>query len=117
MASWLPDHENINFLEDDTLYEGAIKKLEDELAKGKTLEQACQVLSAVEQALKSIIIDDFLQMIIAEYHFGKGRGIDDIALLLGVPYEKVESAKAAMLMDLNQTFGAGFENEFSHMTH
>jgi hypothetical protein len=55
MASWLPDHGNIDFLEDDTLYEGAIKKLEKELAKGKTLEQACRVLSAVEQALKSII--------------------------------------------------------------
>ncbi len=109
--------EDIFFLEEDTIYTEAIKKLEKELAKGKTLDQACEVLSRLEKPLKSVIIDELLRVILAEHHFTKGRGLDDIALLLGISYEKVAAAKTAVIQELQYSFGADFHYEHSYLTH
>ena len=110
--------EDIFFLEEDTIHAEAIKKLEKELARGKTLDQACEVLSRLEKPLQAVIIDDLLKIILAEYHFSKGRGLDDIALLLGTSYEKIAAVKAAMIQELQFSFGSDFQsNEYSYLTH
>lgn len=109
--------EDAFFLDEDTIHPEAIKKLEKEIARGKTLDQACEVLSRLEKPLKSVIIDDLLKIILAEYHFSKGRGLDDIALLLGVSYEKITTVKIAMIQELQYTFAVGFQHEYSHQTH
>ncbi len=109
--------EDIFFLEEETIHSEAIKKLEKELAQGKTLDQACETLSRLEKPLKSVIIDDLLKIILAEYHFNKGRGLDDIALLLGITYEKIVEVKISMINELQYSFGADFQNEYSHLTH
>lgn len=107
--------EDIFFLEEETIHSEAIKKLEKELAQGKTLDQACETLSRLEKPLKSVIIDDLLKIILAEYHFNEGRGLDDIALLLGITYEKIVEVKISMINELQYSFGADFQNEYSHL--
>jgi hypothetical protein len=81
-------------------YEQAVKKMREELSQGRTYDHACDTLVEVSQEIKAFVREDFLKIIIAEEHFGAGIEISDIALLLELPYEKVESAKLALLNDM-----------------
>ena len=81
-------------------YEAAVQKLRLELTRGKTYDQACDSLTDLDQSLKVFVRDEFLKTIIAEEHFGAGVEISDIALLLGLPYEKVESTLLTLLNDM-----------------
>jgi len=83
-------------------YEHAVKKLREELSKGRTYEQACDVLIDISHEMKTFVIEDFLKIIIAEEHFGAGIEVSDIALLLDLPFEKVEFAKLTLLKDMMQ---------------
>jgi hypothetical protein len=87
--------------DEELFYEQTIRRLRLEINKGRTYKQACQSLSDVERYLQQEIGEDFLKIIIAERHFGGGYGIDDIALLLDVPYEKIEKIRNHMLSDLS----------------
>lgn len=86
--------------DEELFYEQTIRRLRSETSRGKTYDQACQILSDVEKYLHHEIEEDFLKIIIAERHFGDGYGIDDIALLLDVPYGKIEELRNHMLRDL-----------------
>lgn len=86
--------------DDELLYEQTIRQLRLEVNKGKTYDQACEVLAGVERHLKKEISEDFLRLMITERHFGDGYGIDDIALFLDVSYEKIEQIRDFMLRDI-----------------
>lgn len=77
-----------------------MEKLRHELALGKTYDQACDSLADLDQNIKSFVREEFLKTLIAEEHFGAGVEISDIALLLGLSYEKVESALMNLLNDM-----------------
>jgi hypothetical protein len=81
-------------------YERAVKKLRDELSQGRTYDHACDSMVDISQEMQLFVKEDFLKIIIAEEHFGGGVEISDIALLLELPYEKVESAMLALLSDM-----------------
>lgn len=83
-------------------YEQAVKKMREELSQGRTYDHACGTLVDISQEIKSFVKEDFLKIIIAEEHFGAGIEISDIALLLELPYEKVESARLTLLNDMAQ---------------
>lgn len=83
-------------------YEQAVKKMREELSQGRTYDQACNTLADISQEIKTFIREDFLKIIIAEEHFGAGIEISDIAMFLELPYEKVESARLALLKDMAQ---------------
>lgn len=83
-------------------YEHAVKKMREELSRGQTYEHACEILTDISQEIKDFVRDDFLKIIIAEEHFGGGFEISDIALLLELPYEKVESARLDLLNNMVQ---------------
>jgi hypothetical protein len=87
--------------DEELFYEQTIRRLRSQINKGKTYDQACGALSDVEKYLQHEIGEDFLKIIIAERHFGGGYGIDDIALLLDVPYDKIEEIRNHMLRDLS----------------
>lgn len=104
MASRADEDDKDLFLtasDEELFYEQTIRRMRSEVNRGKTYEQACKSLSGVEKYLQKEIGEDFLKIIIAERHFGGGYGVDDIALLLDVPYEKVEEIRNHMLSDLN----------------
>jgi|GEM_PF-1655244 len=88
-------------VDEHLFYEQTIQRMRSEVSRGKTYKQACNSLSGVEKYLRQEIGEDFLKIIIAEQHFAGGCGIDDIALLLDVPYEKVEEIRDHMLNDLS----------------
>jgi hypothetical protein len=104
MASRTNEEDNDIYVTDsdeELFYEQTIRRMRSEVNRGKTYEQACKSLSGVEKYLQKEIGEDFLKVIIAERHFGGGYGIDDIALLLDLPYEKVEEIRNHMLSDLS----------------
>ena len=106
MASRTNDEDNdiyITASDDELFYDQTIRRLRSEINKGRTYEQACKSLSEVEKYIQKDIGEDFLKIVIAERHFGGGYGIDDIALLLDVSYEKIEKLRNHMLSDLSNT--------------
>ncbi len=97
-------------IEDEVLYEQTVLKMRQEISKGKTFAQACEILKEIDEPLRPLIQDDFLKIIIAEQHFGQGRGIDDVALFLDLPYETVATSREMIMSDFsdlmtNQSFG------------
>lgn len=104
MASRTNDEDNDIYgtpSDEEMFYEQTIRRLRSEVNKGRTYKQACRSLTDIEKYLQREIGEDFLRIIIAERHFGGGYGIDDIALLLDVPYEKIEEIRNHMLSDLS----------------
>jgi len=83
-------------------YEYAVKKMREELSQGRTYDHACDALTDISQEIQIFVKEDFLKIILAEEHFGAGIEISDIALLLELPYEKVESTRLALLNDMMQ---------------
>ena len=86
--------------DEELLYEQTIRRLRMEINKGKTYDQAWNSLNNIDKHLQGEIGDDFLKILIAERHFGDGYGIDDLALLLDVSYEKIEELRDFMLSDI-----------------
>jgi hypothetical protein len=103
--------------EDEILYEQAVLKMRKEIAKGKTFAQACEILQDIKENLRPLIKDDFLKIIIAEQHFGQGRGIDDVALFLDLPYETVEASRAKIMSEFDEMFSGRLSPHISQMTH
>jgi len=103
--------------DDEILYEQAVKKMRKEIAKGKTFAQACEILQGIEDNLRPLIQDDFLKIIVAEQHFGQGRGIDDVALFLDLPYETVEASKDKIMSEFDELFSGHLSPHISQMTH
>ena len=103
--------------EDEILYEQAVLKMRKEIGKGKTFAQACEILRDVRENLRPLIQDDFLKIIIAEQHFGQGRGIDDVALFLDLPYETVEASRAKIMSEFDEMFSGHISPHISKITH
>lgn len=103
--------------DDEILYEQAVQKMRKEIAKGKTFAQACEILQGIEENLRPLIQDDFLKIIIAEQHFGQGRGIDDVALFLDLPYETVEASKEKIITEFDELFSGHLSQQNSKLTH
>jgi hypothetical protein len=110
MASRTNEEDNdfyVTSSDEELFYEQSIRRLRSEINKGRTYKQACRALSDIERYLQKEIGEDFLKIIIAERHFGGGYGIDDIALLLDVPYERIEEIRNHMLLDLSSSLERG----------
>jgi len=104
-------------MEDDVLYEQTVLKMRQEISKGKTFAQACEILKEFDESLRPLIKDDFLKIIIAEQHFGQGRGIDDVALFLDLPYETVATSREIIMSDFNDIMTNQSFGHSSQMTH
>ncbi len=102
---------------DDHLFEEAVSRMRHEVAQGKTFEEACEALSKIDKNLRPLIRDDALKIIVAEKHFGQGISIDDVALFLDLPYEKVEASRSRILQEFNEFFSSTESDDVSSMTH
>lgn len=105
--------------ETSKLYDVAIRTIRQQLSKGKTFNEAIHSLQPIDNALRTIIIDDFLKNIIVDQHFNRGRGLDDLALILDVSYEKLTLCREKIVDELQLHTGekeADF-TELSQLTH
>ncbi len=82
------------------IYEKAVKRIRHELAHGRTYDQACDTLTDLDHEMRTFIKEDFLKILIAEEHFGAGQEIPDMALVLGLPCEKIEASMLDLLHDM-----------------
>lgn len=107
--------------ETSQVYDIAVKTIRKEIANGKTFNEAILSLTSINEALRSIIIDDFLKNLIVDQHFNKGRGLDDLALILDLPYEKMETCRDKIVEELylynNDDDDDEFPTDLSEMTH
>ncbi|MFC1512854.1 hypothetical protein ACFL5J_00210 [Thermodesulfobacteriota bacterium] len=103
--------------EENRIYEKAVAILRSELDQGRTFDHACEQLDVADQELRALIIDDFLKILIAEDHFGGGKGLDDIALCLGIPYETLETARDEMLQEVGEEMAAQYRQNIQQTTH
>jgi hypothetical protein len=103
--------------EEEMLYEQALRRLRLEIDKGRTYAQACRAIAGIEATLQDEIGEDFLRIIIAERHFGEGYGIDDLALLLDVEYDKIEVIRDYMLRDIGNSLTREKRRLVSTATH
>jgi len=103
--------------DDELVYEQALRRLKLEIDKGRTYAQACKTISSMEKDLKKELGEDFMRLIIAERHFGEGYGIDDLALLLDVTYEKIEAIRDYMLRDISNSLNRDRRKLISMTSH
>ena len=105
--------------ETSKIYDSAVKTIRKEIASGKTFNEAILSLTTINEALRSIIIDDFLKNLIVDQHFNKGRGLDDLALILDLPYEKMEICRDKIVEELYLYTNEedDLHTEHSDMTH
>lgn len=110
--------------ETSKIYDIAVKTIRREIARGKTFNEAILSLTTINESLRNIIIDDFLKNLIVDQHFNRGRGLDDLALILDLPYEKMEICRDRIIEELalyNNMYDIeeddGFYSETSEMTH
>lgn len=117
-------HSHLDDLDDYTnkatskVYDLAIQTIRKAISTGKTFNEALGSLQGIDEMLKNVIIDDFLKNLIVEQHFNKGRGIDDLALILDIPYERIDQCRQKILaeLDMYDQHREMYE-EISHMTH
>jgi hypothetical protein len=98
--------------EEGKIYEDAVNKYREAIAAGKTLRQAYESYAVADKELEALIQADFLKIMIADLHFGKGKSLADVAAALSVPNELVQDTKKRMLQEAGVTAGNQFGEQF-----
>jgi hypothetical protein len=113
-----PDQEhNTLTLEEDKAHAQALEKMQAELAKGLTFNQASGVLADMDKNLRDLVVDDFLKITIAEEHFSKGRSLQQVAISLGLPVTELAAARAAMLEEVGMEMARQYRQEIARNSH
>jgi len=103
--------------QDSKIYENAIRTIRKNLGMGLSYKAACESLKGIDEGLKSFIAEDFLKILIAEDHLGTGIGIDDMALFLGLPYEKIQDSLSDMMEEAALELSTQCPESFSPYIH
>ena len=98
--------------EEGNIYEEAVNKYREAIAAGKTLKQAYENYPIIDPELKSLIQADFLKILIAEFHFGKGQPLEEVAKVLDVSFDLIKETHARMLQEAGVTAANQFGREF-----
>mgnify|MGYP003423719817 CR=1 FL=1 len=99
--------------EEDKIYEEAVNKYRETIAAGKTLRQAYESYVVADKELEALIQADFLKIMIADLHFGKGKSLEEVAGTLKVPNELIQDTKNRMLQEAGVSAGNEFGQQFS----
>ncbi len=109
----MPEFEFKQFTpEEDRIYQEAIARFRTALDSGKSLREAYESYAIEDEGLRSLIRADFLKIVIAERHFGKGQSLQDIAGSLSVGLDVVQDTKKRMLQEVGMTAANQFGQEF-----
>lgn len=98
--------------EEDKIYEEAISKYREAVEAGKNLKQAYESYPIADKELESLIQADFLKIMIAEMHFGKGMSLTDVAAKLSVLTTLIEESKMRMLQEAGVTAANQFGQQY-----
>ncbi len=98
--------------EEDRIYEEAVSKYREAIASGRTLQEAYASYATADKELESMIQADFLKILIAERHFGKGETLEQLAGALSVSVDLLQSTKVRMLHETSVTAAGQFAAEF-----
>jgi hypothetical protein len=98
--------------EEDKVYEEAVNKYREAIAAGKTLRQAYEGFAVADKELETVIQADFLKIMIADLHFGKGTSLAEVARVLAVPNDLVRDTKNRMLQEAGVSAGNQFGQQF-----
>ncbi len=102
--------------EESKIYEDAVNKFREAITAGKTLKDAYNSYAVDDADLRSLIQADFLKILIAERHFGKGQPLEQIAQALSVPHELMLSTKKRMLQEVGITAATQFGQEHGSLS-
>ena len=97
----LPD--NAFITETDEAYKKAVAEIRKALEQGLDFDKASASINVEDEKLRKEIIEDMLKVIIAEEHFTKNIPLNKLSEALGVPLERLETAKKSMLDDVKNT--------------
>jgi len=84
------------------------------LAKGLDFDAASAAVEVENEELRKSIIDDMLKVLIAEEHFGKNLPLEDLAKMLHVSLERLETKKTSMLQEVKETSIKAFYKGLGH---
>lgn len=88
---------------EEKIYDSAIENIRANLKKGMKFEDACNAITVKDEALKLIILEDFLKITIAEMHFQNRKTFEEIAEELEVPLQSIKITHQKMLKDIMNT--------------
>lgn len=97
----LPDDAFLS--EAEKTYMNALAKIREGLAKGSDFVSASSSVMIDDEALRQIVLDDVLKVIIAEEHFVRNVPLEQISRNLNLPIDRLEKAQAEMLEDVEKT--------------
>jgi hypothetical protein len=101
--------------EEGRIYEEAVNKFREAIAAGKTLRQAYESYAISDKELETVIQADFLKIMIAELHFGKGQSLEEVAKALSVSNALIQDTKKRMLQEAGVTAANQFGQEYGDM--
>jgi len=101
--------------EESRIYEEAVLKYREAIAAGKTLREAYESYSVADKELEKLLQADFLKIMIAELHFGKGQSLEDVARALSVSRELLEDAKKRMIQEAGVSAANQFGDQFGDL--
>ncbi|OGW26449.1 MAG: hypothetical protein A2X56_12525 [Nitrospirae bacterium GWC2_57_13] len=112
----MPEFEFKEFTpEEDAVYHEAVEKFRAAVDSGRTLQQAYDSFPIADKSLETIIRADFLKIMIAELHFGKGMTIDDLAGKFGVGTTLIQDTMKRMLQEAGVSAANQFGQEFGSL--
>lgn len=86
--------------EEERLYDEAMESMQQTIAGGGTYEQACEAISIEDSELRAIVQEDFLRIMIANFHFGQKESLKDLAIRLSVSEERLQKLIPGILHDI-----------------
>jgi hypothetical protein len=103
--------------EEDRLHQEGMAQMRAAIARGKTFAEAVAALSGVQVGMRELIADDFLKVLIAEEHFEKGRTVGEVAMTLGLAYEKLAAAREVMLEEVGMEMARQYRQAIGRQSH
>jgi hypothetical protein len=101
--------------EEGRIYEEAVNRFREAIAAGKTLRQAYESYAISDKELETVIQADFLKIMIAELHFGKGQSLEEVAKALSVSNDLIQDTKKRMLQEAGVTAANQFGQDYGDM--
>ena len=86
--------------EEERLHEEGFARIAAGLEAGEGFDEVCAGLEIDDPQFKSLVIDDFLKVSVAQRHFQGGESTEALAASLRIPVERVNRARTEMLAEV-----------------
>ena len=97
--------------EEDRVYNESVKRIQSAVGQGMSFKSAAGLIDVKDEALKALILDDALKVLIARMHFGEGMPLEKLAIKLGLSVQRLEEAKNEMLREVGDAEAEKFRKE------